>query len=435
MPPHPRVPRLTRAARRLRLPVILLAALVLGSLSPTGVAARTPPLKVAIIVGPVGESLTPEYVALAELAAAAAEAHGAHVSRAYSPNATPTNVVAAVEGANVVVYLGHGTGFPNPYSQTANPAVVNGWGLQGPHADGTHSDSLQAGHLRYHGEAWLEANLRPAPGFVMIYSNACYAPGASEGGLPPPDEEEALSHVANYSRPVLAMGASAYFATDFYGGAAVLIDRLLGGPQPFGRVFAAEPHYDAAAVAVHAHPLVDGAEVWLHRSPYFDGQVDYWYAFAGDPRGSFGSRPAEGRGAPAQRVGSPAGAGAGAAVLGEASSYPFTPGMEDVPTVALPLALGGEATLSPNGTVAICADRCVVLPVVDACPCFWGTADQRVANLSHAAWRLVSDAPLAEGLIEVRLYLDGKVPRGERETPAVMRTRVQPPSSVPREEV
>jgi hypothetical protein len=62
--------------------------------------------RVAIIVGPVGEKLTPTYIAIAEAAARRAEADGAVVARAYSPNATPDNVLAAVQGANVVIYLG-----------------------------------------------------------------------------------------------------------------------------------------------------------------------------------------------------------------------------------------------------------------------------------------------------------------------------------------
>ena len=236
-------------------------------------------------MGPVGEELTPQYIELAEMAADEAERSGATVVRAYSPKATPRRVLRAVDGASIVIYFGHGTGFPNPYSESLNPAVVDGWGLQGPHARGTHEDDLAKGRLAYYGEGWLAANAHPAPGFVMIYSNACYAPGASEGRLPKPDEAEALTHVANYSRAAFEMGASAYYATDFYGGAARLVHALLDqSGRTFANVFRSEPQFRPDALSRHAHPQAPDAQIWLHRSAYFDGDVDYWYAFAGNPK-------------------------------------------------------------------------------------------------------------------------------------------------------
>jgi putative cell wall-binding protein len=275
--------------------------------------------KVAIIVGPVG-SMTNTYRGLADEVANAATAAGATPVKVYSPNATWANVRAAVDGAHVVVYFGHGNGYPNPYGSAELTDRTNGFGLNRTTTNGdgdnwgstmaycgekalmgTLTASDGAVQWQYCGGSTNTDGLTPAPGFTMIYSQAHYTGGWGERYAqtdPRTTLEQAQQRVRNYSYPVLAMGASAYIATAFGDAEEILTRVLTQRTTSFGQIYAAGRGYNAAAQVAMAHPDIGGAQVFVQEtvagSMHF-GQPDYWYAFAGDPARTPGGSTAQSR--------------------------------------------------------------------------------------------------------------------------------------------
>ncbi|HEX6474640.1 MAG TPA: Ig-like domain-containing protein [Candidatus Limnocylindria bacterium] len=271
------------------------------SIFTTAPVSAADPLKVVIIVGPTG-AMTDGYRQTGNQIANVATAAGAEVVKVYSPRATWRRVRNAVAGANVVVYLGHGNGYPNPYGSTELADRHNGWGLNRT-TDGGDSDNWST-KMVYCGEKAILGTLTasdgaaqwnfcggktntdgiaPAANWVMIYNKACYAPGAGEGWDVPATESLAFQRVRNFSYPALKAGGGAYFATDMYQGGQQLVDLVLRHRDwTFGAIAEAANGYSSTAQRRDAHPDLAGREVWIQRTTTSMG-TDYWLAYAGRP--------------------------------------------------------------------------------------------------------------------------------------------------------
>ena len=101
--------------------VALVTVALLGSSPAAVLGAARSRIKVAIVVGPVG-SMTDYYRGLADDAAAVARRSSDDVVTVYTPNATWPRVRRALQGASIVVYLGHGNGWPSALPRCSVPA-------------------------------------------------------------------------------------------------------------------------------------------------------------------------------------------------------------------------------------------------------------------------------------------------------------------------
>ena len=160
--------------------------------------------KVVIIVGATG-SATSTYRSIGESAYLEAIKWSSNVVKIYSPYATWAAVKPALQGASVVVYLGHGNGWPSPY--TYDPAYTTKDGL-GLNATSGNGDS----NTKYYGETSLANEIRLAPNAVVLLNHLCYASGNSEPGNAAPTLSVAMQRVDNYGQGFIKAGARAVIA-------------------------------------------------------------------------------------------------------------------------------------------------------------------------------------------------------------------------------
>jgi hypothetical protein len=238
----------------------LIFALAIGLLVSAGgfgvnvqrAAAATSGAKVVIVVGAT-EGTTSSYRSNADSAAATFAKYTSNIVKVYSPNATWDNVLAAAQGASVFVYLGHGSGYPNPYN--ANPvAGDNGMGLNATAGNG---DS----NVKYYGASYM-AQLGLAPNAVVLLNHLCYASGDSEPGRGNPTLSVAQTRVDGYASGFLSGNARAVIAEGM-GSLSPYIDALFTTHQTMDQMWHTYPGF-------HNH-----VTVWAStQNPGFTSQID-----------------------------------------------------------------------------------------------------------------------------------------------------------------
>ncbi len=201
-----------------RIAVFFLALVLVASLgvAVSPVAAASAPSsepKVVIIVGAT-HGATAGYRADADRAYAEAIRYTSDVTKVYSPNATWSRVKAATVGASIVIYMGHGNGWPSPYTYDPEYTTKDGFGLNASAGNGDYNN-------KYYGEPFV-STLDLAPGAIVLLHHLCYASGNSEPGNAEPTVTVARKRADNYAAGFLKAGAAAVIADGHAGAESYL---------------------------------------------------------------------------------------------------------------------------------------------------------------------------------------------------------------------
>ena len=173
-----------------------------STVAPASAAAAGGP-KVVIVVGAT-HSVTAKYRSYADAAYAEAIKYTPNVVKVYSPNATWSAVKAAAKGASILIYFGHGNGWPSPYTYDPDYTTKDGFGLNSSAGNGDYNN-------KYYGEPYV-STLELAENALVMLHHLCYASGNSEPGGAAPSVTTAKKRIDNYGAGFLRGRAGAVLA-------------------------------------------------------------------------------------------------------------------------------------------------------------------------------------------------------------------------------
>ncbi len=270
------------SSRRIRsLLTVVFAALIFATTATASAPeAQAATRKVVIVVGPVGGA-TANYKRSANRLADQARSYGASVTKIYSPYATWSRVRAAARGASLLIYLGHGNGWPSshyPYSTTSK----DGMGLNASYGNGN-------SNTRYYGEFYM-ATMALATNAVVVLNRLCYASGNNEWGAGNPTRSTAIKRVDNYGYGFLKAGAKAVFASGITNVGYVIRGLFKGSSSlTLGKLFWTDPSRTVTYRLKFTSSRTSGASAIM--DPYAPGRyyrsvIGFLNTTVGDWRGS-----------------------------------------------------------------------------------------------------------------------------------------------------
>jgi hypothetical protein len=257
LPVHPYGARRASISTSRRVIVVALLAAFAASLGVLATPQEThaASIKVVVVVGPAGTS-TAKYRDSARVYASLARSYGATVTEIYSPYATWSRVKSAAQGANLLIYLGHGNGYPSPYG-TFQRYTKDGMGLNATSGNGN-------SNVKYWGEYYIDRDIQMARNAVVILNRLCYASGNSEWGWANPTKSTAIKRIDNYGAGFLRSGARVVFA-----------EAINSVSHQIRSLFTTDRTMNAILMS---HPAASGA-----RDFYFNSSRTYWAKAHSDP--------------------------------------------------------------------------------------------------------------------------------------------------------